>query len=69
MNGLIAVSDEWIAQRIYVIRNKKVMLDRDLADLYGFSSGANRVFQRKRADIEQCRYTGIPSNVRYIRQH
>lgn len=35
MNDLIAVSDEWIAQRIFVIRNKKVMLDRDLAELYG----------------------------------
>lgn len=35
MNKLIHVPDEWIAQRIYVIRNKKVMLDRDLAELYG----------------------------------
>ena len=35
MNELIHVPDEWIAQRIYVIRNKKVMLDRDLSVLYG----------------------------------
>lgn len=29
------LSDEVIVSKIYIIRNVKVMLDRDLADLYG----------------------------------
>ena len=29
------LSDEVIISKIYIIRNVKVMLDRDLADLYG----------------------------------
>ena len=29
------ISDETITRKIYLIRDKKVMLDRDLADLYG----------------------------------
>ena len=30
---------EQIASRIYIIRGQKVMLDRDLAELYGVSTG------------------------------
>ena len=33
--GEIAVPDEVIMSKIYLIRGKKVMLDRDLAELYG----------------------------------
>lgn len=33
--GKIAVPDEVIMSKIYLIRGKKVMLDKDLADLYG----------------------------------
>jgi phage regulator Rha-like protein len=33
--GEIAVPDELIMSKIYVIRGKKVMVDRDLAELYG----------------------------------
>ena len=33
MDGLIPVEN--IAQKIYLIRGKKVMLDRDLAAFYG----------------------------------
>jgi phage regulator Rha-like protein len=33
--GIIAVPDEVIMSKIYLIRGKKVMLDRDLAELYG----------------------------------
>ena len=29
------ISEEAVTQKIYLIRDKKVMLDRDLADLYG----------------------------------
>src|ERR1700754_4766204 len=32
---LIAVAEEAIINKIYLIRGKKVMLDRDLAELYG----------------------------------
>jgi len=35
MEKTIAVSDEVIISKIYFIRGKKVMLDRDLAELYG----------------------------------
>ena len=32
---LIAIPDVIVMSKIYVIRNKKVMIDRDLAELYG----------------------------------
>lgn len=32
---LLKIPDEIVMNRIYVIRNQKVMLDRDLAELYG----------------------------------
>jgi hypothetical protein len=35
MNELPTLPDETIINKIYVIRGKKVMLDRDLAELYG----------------------------------
>jgi phage regulator Rha-like protein len=35
MNNLISIPDESIISRIYLIRNQKVMIDRDLAVLYG----------------------------------
>ncbi len=31
----LSVTDEIISQKIYIIRGKKVMLDKDLAELYG----------------------------------
>jgi len=34
-NGEIVVPDEVIMNKIYLIRGKKVMFDRDLAELYG----------------------------------
>jgi hypothetical protein len=34
-NGGIAVPDEFVINKIYLIRGKKVMRDRDLAELYG----------------------------------
>ena len=35
----IALSDDTIVKKIYLIRNQKVMIDRDLAELYGVSTG------------------------------
>jgi hypothetical protein len=39
MEKTILLSEEKIMDRIYVIRGKKVMLDRDLAELYGVVTG------------------------------
>jgi hypothetical protein len=36
--GLVVVPDEVVMNKIYNIRNHKVMLDRDLAELYGVKS-------------------------------
>jgi len=36
--GLVVVPDEVVMNKIYFIRNHKVMLDRDLAELYGVKS-------------------------------
>ena len=35
MSKLKKVLDEAIVNKIYLVRNHKIMLDRDLADLYG----------------------------------
>jgi hypothetical protein len=34
-NNIIVIPEEVIMSKIYLIRNEKVMLDRDLAELYG----------------------------------
>ncbi|GGA68365.1 hypothetical protein GCM10008015_06440 [Flavobacterium palustre] len=38
MNSNLILSDETISNTIYYIRNQKVMLDRDLATLYGIET-------------------------------
>ena len=38
MNSEIQVSEELVSNKIYYIRNQKVMLDRDLAVLYGIET-------------------------------
>ena len=38
-NQLIKIPEEHIVNRIFSIRGKKVMLDRDLAELYGVTTG------------------------------
>lgn len=35
----LAIPDEIITSKIYLIRDKKVMLDKDLAELYGVTTG------------------------------
>ena len=35
MSNLVSIPDESIINRIYLIREQKVMIDRDLAALYG----------------------------------
>lgn len=39
MNKKISIPDEVITSKIYLIRGQKVMLDRDLAELYGVTTG------------------------------
>ncbi len=38
MNNELQLSEELISNKIYFIRNQKVMLDRDLAELYGIET-------------------------------
>ena len=38
-NNKVAVPEEIIMNKIYLIREQKVMLDRDLAELYGVLTG------------------------------
>ena len=45
--SLSEVSEELLQNKIYFIRGKKVMFDRDLAELYGVETGAlNRAVKR-----------------------
>ncbi len=39
MSKSIAITDEIVISKIYLIRGKKVMLDRDLAEMYGVTTG------------------------------
>ena len=39
MNKNSMIPSERIVSKIYIIRNRKVMLDRDLAELYGVTTG------------------------------
>ena len=34
----MAINEDWISTKIYTIRKQRVMLDRDLAELYGVKS-------------------------------
>ena len=38
-NSNAIIPSERIVSKIYIIRNRKVMLDRDLAELYGVKTG------------------------------
>jgi hypothetical protein len=41
------IPDEVISSKIYLIRGKKVMIDKDLAELYGVSTGnLNKAMKR-----------------------
>jgi phage regulator Rha-like protein len=39
MSKSLAITDQTVINKIYLIRNKKVMLDRDLAEMYGVETG------------------------------
>jgi len=49
MNSGLAVSDELVVSKIYLIRGKKVLLDRDLAEMYGVETKAlNQAVKRNK---------------------
>src|SRR5258708_33843611 len=49
MAKVIAVPDEVIINKIYFVRGKKVMLDRDLAELYNVTRGnLNKAVKRNK---------------------
>jgi hypothetical protein len=39
MSKSVAITDEIVINKIYLIRGKKVMLDRDLSEMYGVTTG------------------------------
>ena len=39
MSSELAITEEFIMSKILLIRNQKVMIDRDLAELYGVTTG------------------------------
>ena len=47
----VAVPDEVVMNKIYVIRDKKVMLDEDLADLYGVET--KRLNEQVRRNLDR----------------
>ena len=51
MNKTDLISIEKIEKAIYVIRGAKVMLDRDLAELYGVSTAALNQAVRRNASV------------------
>ena len=50
-NNLHIIPDEKIINKIYVIRGKKIMLDKDLAELYGFETKVLKQAVRRNIDI------------------
>lgn len=51
MNGKIAIPEEIITSKIYLIRNQKVMLDKDLAELYDVET--KRLKEQVRRNIDR----------------
>ena len=48
MNDVLdTVADKNIEDRIYVVRGKQVMLDRDLAELYGVETNESNTGRKK----------------------
>ena len=51
MSGKIAIPDEIITRKIYLVRNHKVMLDNDLAELYNVET--KRLKEQVRRNIDR----------------
>src|SRR5690606_22520237 len=52
LNHQITVAEEVIMNKIYVVRGQKVMIDRDLAVLYGVET--KRLKEAVRRNIDRC---------------
>ena len=50
-SSFIAIPDELVMSKIYVIRGQKVMLDKDLAELYGVET--KRLNDQVKRNIER----------------
>jgi len=50
MQDLIGIPDEVIINRIYLVRGQKVMIDRDLAELYGVETKRLKEAVRRNVD-------------------
>ena len=37
-NDLVLVDEKYLESKIYIIRGQKVMLDKDLAEIYGYAT-------------------------------
>lgn len=48
---LVSIPDEAVLNKIYIIRDQKVMLDRDLAELYGVET--KRLNEQVRRNIDR----------------
>jgi len=69
MNNSISISDETVINKIYLIRGKKVMLDRDLAEMYGvetrrLNEQVNRNYKRFPNDFMFRLTTGEYKNLK-----
>lgn len=51
MNQAISIPDEIITNKIYLIRGQKVMIDRDLAELYSVETKALKQAVKRNLDI------------------
>ena len=51
MSDFLAISDERVINKIYQIRGKKVMLDEDLAEMYGVET--KRINEQVKRNIER----------------
>lgn len=61
-NDLVEITRPSIEKRIYVIRDKQVMLDSDLAVLYQVETGAlNRAVKRNISQVQICVYIHLPA--------
>ena len=54
MSGNLIIPEKTITDKIYIIRNQKVMLDRDLAELYGVKTMVlNQAVKRNRKRFDK----------------
>ncbi len=76
MSRLVTIADETVINKIYRIRGKKVMLDRDLAEMYGVETRvlnqavkrngkrfpADFMFQLTEKELEDWKSQNVTSN-------